>query len=405
MTDLIHSVPLEATRADTIQQDIRGKDSPVLPRTATRKLLFVTPRYFPSVGGVQNHVYQVSLRLARLGMDVTVLTTNLGNRLPNKETVDGVQIRRVSAWPAGRDYYLAPQIYPFITNGSWDLIHVQSYHTLVAPLAMLAAWHAQIPYVVTFHGGGHSSQVRNAMRGVQQRLLRPLLARAERLIAISDFEIPLFSQRLRIPEKQFALIPNGGDLPSFTENGGPAAVEKGLIVSIGRLEKYKGHHRAIEALPRVLKQFPDARLWIAGTGPYEPNLLALARKVGVADRVEIRAIPASERERMARELSSAALVVLFSEFETHPIAVLEALALGRPVLVADAPGLSQIAQQGLGRAIPLKSTSVQIADAILEQLSRPQKSSILSLPTWDDCAAGLLSLYDGVLSKRMSCTS
>lgn len=375
-----------------------------LPQTHLKKILFVTPRYLPFLGGVQNHVHQVGSRFARSGIDVTVLTTNPGNRLPSDEVLDDIRVRRVPAWPADRDYYLAPDIYSTITQGSWDLIHVQSYHTFVAPLAMLAAKQAGIPYVVTFHGGGHSSKMRNSVRGIQQMMLRPLLAGADRLIALSEFEIPYFSQRLRLPEKKFALIPNGGDLPALGE-AGSIAVDKGLIVSIGRLEKYKGHHRAIEALPKVLEKYPEAHLWIAGTGPYEPELRALAHRLGVADRVDIHAVPASERERLARELSRAALVVLFSDYETHPIAILEALALGRPVLVAGAPGLSQIAQKGLGRAIPLSSTSTQIADAIVEELSHPRPPAKVDLPTWDDCAAGLLSLYENVLDQRTRCTS
>jgi glycosyltransferase involved in cell wall biosynthesis len=108
---------------------------------------------------------------------------------------------------------------------------------------------------------------------------------------------------------------------------------------------------------------------------------------------------------MARELSKAALVVLLSEYETHPIAVLEALSLGRPVLVADTSGLSELAQNGLAQAIPLKSTTAQITDAIVEQLLHPQKPPAVNLPTWDDCAAGLLSLYGSVISGRMTCTS
>lgn len=375
-----------------------------LSQATLRRILFVTPRYFPDVGGVQNHVYQVSRRLLQSGVDVTVLTTNPGNQRPAEEVLDGIRVRRVPAWPANRDYYFAPQILSVVQEGDWDLVHVQSYHTFVAPLAMLAARRAALPYVVTFHGGGHSSRVRNALRGMQQMMLRPLLRHADKLIAISNFEIPLFSKRLQLPVKQFTLIPNGGELPSVAETG-PIAVEKGLIVSIGRLEKYKGHQHAIAALPKVLTQQPDARLWIAGSGPYEPKLRELAHKLGVADRVDIHAIPASERERMARELSRAALVVLFSEFETHPIAILEAVALGRPVLVADTPGLRDLAQQGLGRAIPLSSTPVQIAEAIVEQLLRPQKPSKVALPTWDDCAAGLLSLYRSVVAERMSCVS
>ncbi len=235
-------------------------------------------------------------------------------------------------------------------------------------------------------------------------MLRPFLARADKLIAISDFEIPLFSERLRLSEEQFVLIPNGADLPNLAE-GETVPVEEGLIVSIGRLEQYKGHHRVITALPKILEQRPDAHLWIAGAGPYESKLRELARQLGVAHRVDIHAIPASDRQRMAQELSKAALVVLLSEFETHPIAILEAVSLGRPVLVADTSGLSELAQKGLARAIPLKSTSSQIANAIVEQLQLPQKPVKVNLPTWDECATGLLSLYSDILARRVSCTS
>lgn len=367
------------------------------------RLLFVTPRYFPYMGGVENHVYQVARRLARYGIDTTVLTTDPTGQLPPSEKSDGVTIRRVRAWPSRQDYYFAPDIYRVITQESWNLVHVQSYHTLVAPLAMFAALRANIPYVVTFHGGGHSSRLRHALRGVQQWLLRPLIARADRLVAIAEFEVSLFGKRLRLPEEQFVFIPNGGDLPNITDMA-PVSVDEGLIVSIGRLERYKGHHRAIAALPRILAQRPDVRLWIAGAGPYESKLWDLARELGVAHRVNICAVPATERERMARELSKAALVVLFSEYETHPIAVLEALALGRPVLVANTSGLGELAQRGLAQSIPLKSTPAQIAEAILEQLYQPHKPPHIDLRTWDDCAAGLLSVYSDV-TGRMLCVS
>src|SRR5512147_2912812 len=123
------------------------------------RVLMVTPRYFPFMGGVENHVYEVARRLARLGVDITVLTTDTSGQLPADELVDGIKIKRVRAWPAQRDYYFAPGIYRFIRGGRWDIVHVQSYHTLVAPLAMFAARQARIPYVLTFHGGGHSSQL------------------------------------------------------------------------------------------------------------------------------------------------------------------------------------------------------------------------------------------------------
>lgn len=366
-------------------------------KTALRALM-VTPRYAPSVGGVETHVQQVALRLARSGVQVTVLTTDPTRTLPAQECTSGVTIERVPAWPEKRDYFFAPAIYQRVLQGRWDIVHCQSYHTFVAPIAMLAARRAKLPYVVTFHGGGHSSPWRRLLRRPQWLLLRPLLARAERLIAIARFEIELYGKFLRLPRERFTLIPNGCELEAAPPDVTVASSEP-LIVSVGRLERYKGHHRAIEALPYLLAQRPNARLRIVGSGPYEEALRQLARKLGVAERVEIGGIPATERRAMAELLARASLVVLLSAYETHPIAALEALAAGRPVLVAGGSGLSELAERGQARAVPLRSSPAQVAAAMLEQLQDPLIPTRLKLPTWDDCAAGLLDLYRSVATR------
>lgn len=356
------------------------------------RVLLATARYFPYMGGVENHTYQVARRLAYAGVDVTVLTTDPSGQLPANEQLDGVKIQRVRAWPAKRDYYFAPGIYRVIMHGSWDIVHCLSYHTLVAPLVMLAALRVNIPYVVTFHGGGHSSRLRNAFRGTQLAMLRPLLARADRLIATAKFEVELFGKQLHLSDERFVFIPNGSDLAEVVQH--TLATTKGtLIASVGRLERYKGHHRILAALPKILEQQPDVRLWIVGAGPYEPALRRMARELGVADRVEIRAIPAEDRQTMVSELSRAALVTLLSEYETHPMAVLEALALGCPVLVADTSGLHELAEQGFVRAIPLESTAEEVAAAVFHQLREPLVPPRMMLPTWDDCANDLLAIY------------
>jgi glycosyltransferase involved in cell wall biosynthesis len=208
---------------------------------------------------------------------------------------------------------------------------------------------------------------------------------------------------LGLPPEKFVLIPNGSDLPVVARANG-SAVEKMRIVSIGRLEKYKGHHRILAAFPKVLEQEPEARLWIAGEGSFRPYLERLAQELGVADRVEIRAVPAGDREGMAAELSQAALVVLLSEYETQPIAILEALALGRPVLLADTSGLAELAARGLARAVPLDSTPDEIAAAVLESLRQPLQPPPFHLPSWDDCAASLMALYHSIVERR-ACAS
>ena len=366
------------------------------------KILLVSARYFPSMGGTETHTYEVGKRLAAARHDVTVLTTNPGNRLTAHERADGMQILRVRAWPANVDsfdYFFAPGIYSTIRRGQWDVIHVQGYHTFVAPFAMLAAWHSKIPYVVTFHSGGHSSQARNSMRRLQHQMLRPLLARASQLIGVSEFEADFFAERLALPRSRFAVIQNGAKLPQVDENPVRASEcpDAGdLIVSVGRLERYKRHQAVISAFARLREERPAARLRIAGSGPYEPELRDLIRDLNLGDSVEIGAIPASDRRGMANLLTRASLVTLLSEYEAHPVAVMEALSLRRPVLVSDTSGLRELAQRGLVSAVGLDSSDAEVAAAMLRQLNEPLIPSELDLPTWEACTEQLLGVYQRV---------
>jgi len=352
----------------------------------------VSTRAFPYVGGVETHIHEVAPRLARMGVGVSVATTDPHGRFPPDEWIDGVHIRRFPGWPATRDYSLAPQIYRTITREPWDLVHCQGIHTLVPPLAMLAAWRAGIPYVVTLHSGGHSSRLRIALRIGQWWALRPLLIRAARLIAVSTFEADFFSKQLRLPAGRFVVIPNGSDLPP-PNRGLPAMGREPLILSIGRLERYKGHHRVIAALPEVLLLRPEARLNIVGAGRYEPHLRQLAEELGVADRVEIRELPANDRVGMANLLAQAGLLVLLSEYESQSITVMEALAAGCPVVAARSTALRQIARDGWIQAVPLRCTASQIAAAILGQLENPIAPVAIHLPHWDECANDLHGVY------------
>ena len=367
------------------------------------RVLIVTPRCLPEIGGVENHVHAVASRMAATGSAaVTVLTTDLDGRLPASDHYGAAEVRRVRAYPRRRDWRLAPGIVPIVSRGDWDIVHVQSYHTFVAPLAMAAAARRRIPYLLTFHGGGHSGRVRHGVRGLQRALLRPLLVRAAALVATAQFELDEYPRALRIPAARFVLIPNGFDLPAVADlgDGGPARRAAGnpLIASLGRLERYKGHQRVIAALPHVLAATPGARLWIAGSGPYESALRRQAAELGVAQSIEISAVPLDDREGMARRLSEVDLAVMLSDFETHPMAALEALSLGRPLLVATGSGLGELAERGLARAIDPSVDPERLAAAILRELRDPLVPDRVAFPTWDDCAAALLALYRQVLA-------
>ena len=357
-----------------------------------------TARYPPFSGGVELHVHELARRLAVRGTTVEVLTTDVTGALPAHEFREGVEVRRFGAWPRGRDYYFSPGLHAAIGRGDWDLLHVHSFQTLVAPLAMLAARRRGLPYVLTFHRGGHSSRLSSAAAPLQLTLLRPLLRRAGALIVLTEDELASTRGSWACPGAVRGRLERERPAARFSRRRGRPRPRPDRLP--GRLERYKGHDRVVSALPYILERRPGIRLWIAGGGPQEAELRALAERLGVADRVEIRAVPVMERLRLAHELARVELVISMSAFESQGIAVFEAVGMGCWAIVADTPGLRVLAEQGLARAIPHASSPREIADAVIEGLERPPATATPRLPTWDDCTDALVEIYRAVVGGR-----
>jgi glycosyltransferase involved in cell wall biosynthesis len=355
------------------------------------RVLVVTARFLPDLGGTETHVHEVTRRMARRGdLDLTVLTTDRYGIRPVREEIAGFRVLRCRSYPRSRDYYFAPRLYGLVRNGRYDVMHCQGIHTAVPIVAMMAAIRAHIPYLVSFHTGGHSSGFRRRIRTVQWRALAPLLRHATALIAVSRFEQEVFQKACGLQASRFRLIQNGGSL--LASPARTARIE-GRIVSSGRLEEYKGHQRVIEALPIVQQSVPGATLHILGSGPYEARLRALVETLGLTDSVTIEYIAPDERQRMAESLGQAAVFAVLSDYEAHPVAVMEALALGIPAVGLDTAGIADLVADGLVAGVPRDAPPTTIARILAAALGRPETGPPAGLPTWDNAADELARIY------------
>jgi glycosyltransferase involved in cell wall biosynthesis len=363
------------------------------------RVLMVCARYLPDTGGTETHVHEVARRLSVVGgFDITVVATDRTRRLPRREVLEGITVLRVPAWPRERDYYFAPGIAPVVgQRHRWDLVHCQGIHTPVPLLAMLAARRAGIPYLATFHTGGHSLRHRNAMRSAQWRLTGLLLRDAAALVGVSRYEAETLSEQARLRETPVTVIRNGGTLPPPPHGTAPVP---GRIVSSGRLERYKGHQHVIEALPYVMNDVPDAHLLVLGRGPYEASLRELARRLGVSDRLTIRHLPPADREGMARALAESSVVAALSDYEAHPVAVMEALSVRRPVVGYDVAGMSELVSEGWVRGVTRGASAASVARSLVDAMSAPCPVDQARLPTWDSCAAQLSQIYCASVGDR-----
>lgn len=360
------------------------------------RVLQVVQRFYPELGGLETHVAEVTSRLKDMpDIEVTILTTDRSGALPAQEWINGVRVLRRRSYPESKDYYFSPGLVGVIRGGGWDLVHLQGGQTFVPLIGMAAALSARIPYLLTFHTGGYSTAGRSLMGKVRTQALRPMLSRAARLIAVSRFEKKAFVADTRIDADHFVVINNGGALPAVPPGVHPVP---GTIVSSGRLEKYKGHHRAIEALPLVRQSIPGARLTILGGGPYEAELHALAARLGMTDAVTIRHLPPAERARMSEILAGSSLLVALSSYEAHPVGIMEALALGLPVLGCDVAGIGDLVEDGLVQGIDVDAAPAEVAAAMVDMLRRNEGREHavpagFELPTWEGATEALARVY------------
>ena len=270
----------------------------------------------PLMGGIETHVHEVSTRLGAAGVDVTVLTTDRSGDLPVEQKLPGYRVRRFPAYPRSRELYLAPGLARHLLRAdNYDVVHLQGVRTLVAPAALAAARRAGIPTVMTFHTGRHPSALRNSIRPLQLRLFAPLFRSAAAHVAVSEYERQMFAALLGETGAAIRLIRNGCD-PLPVDASAEIPEGSPLLVSVGRLERYKGHHRILEALPAILAQAPDARLAVIGSGPYEQPLRAMASRLGVSDRVSICAFGPERRGAMGKLVAEADVCCLLSEGES-----------------------------------------------------------------------------------------
>ena len=367
-----------------------GLPTPTEPARAVR-VLVAAARFSPDLGGTETHIYEVTKRMAKRGdLDLTILTTDRSGARPVREKIDGFTVLRCRAYPRNRDYYVAPAVYSQIINGRFDLLHCQGIHTAVPIFAMLAARRKRVPYIVSLHTGGHSSDFRHRLRNWQWRALTPLLSQAQIIVAVSRFEQQLFEQVCSLNAERFQIVPNGGDLPDLRT---PVQPKPGQIVSCGRLERYKGHQRVIEALPIVQQLVPEATLRILGSGPYESDLRSLIVRLGLEGSVTIDYIAPDDREHMSESLSRAAVVAALSVYESYPLAIAEALALGIPALGLDTAGMGDLIADGLVTGVPTEASPAVVAQALVTAMQGQRTNMSADLPSWDDAAARLAQIY------------
>lgn len=177
-----------------------------------------------------------------------------------------------------------------------------------------------------------------------------------------------------VPHSKLTVVRNG-IAPKLSPLGKKEAREKlglpqsaSIMLTVGRLTEQKGHSYLLEALPRVIERIPDVYAVWAGGGELESDLRTRARELGLRDRI----LFLSQRVDVAELLTAADLFVLPSLFEGLPLVVLEAQAVGLPVVGTRVCGTNEAVEDGVTGRVVAPRDPQALCEAIIEVLAKPE---------------------------------
>jgi len=173
---------------------------------------------------------------------------------------------------------------------------------------------------------------------VWDRLYRWLYPRADRIICVGDFVADDLADNFRVPRRKLVRIYNPVDVELGRKlanaTGNPYEGKGPHLVAAGRLSKEKGLDVLLDSMPLVCAAMPGAHLTILGEGALKPELLAQRERLGLKEAVHLIGF----QRNPYPHLKHADLLVLPSRFDAMPVVVIEALAVGTPVVASDCPG-------------------------------------------------------------------
>lgn len=140
-----------------------------------------------------------------------------------------------------------------------------------------------------------------------------------------------------------------------------------VIGTVANYRPEKGHRHLLAAAVRVREALPEARFVLVGGGPLEADVRREARELGLEGTV----VFAAPRHEAARVAAAFDVFVLASLHEGLPISVLEAMALGRPVVVTDAGGTTEVVTDRVNGLVVPPGDAGALAEGILELLGDP----------------------------------
>lgn len=324
------------------------------------------------VGGLERNVINQVREGRKLGQRVSILCLDQPGELAGKAREYGATVIAL-----GRKQGLHPgmilQAKRVLADWRPDVVHTHQLVTLL--YAGIAAKWLRVPAVIhTEHGREkYTSRLRT-------RLLGRIAGRCcDRFFCLTAEMAGRVQGARIVPERKLGLIENGIDLDAFSAelyDGPRLRMELGIppaapvIGTVGRLTEIKRQDVLIRAFAQVQKRFELARLLLVGDGPRRPELEALVREMHLEGSVHF----VGYQPHSGPYLKAMDVFALTSRSEGMPQAVLEAAAMGLPVIGSRVGGIPEVVEEGRTGLLFEVGNHTELAECICDLLCDREKA-------------------------------
>ena len=268
-----------------------------------------------------------------------------------------------------------------------DIVHAHLADSIL--LGILAAGRAKGPKVcATIHSIilNERSARWDVRKWCSESILPRVLPRADRIVTVSQEVARAAAGQLKIPSERLLTIPNGIDGSRFKRKRDVNTMrqqldlptDKVILVSVGRLRREKGFPVLLSALKHIPQEQRPFTI-ILGDGPDKMDLHRLTTQYGLTESVRFL----GNRTDVAEYLQASDLFAMSSLWEGLPIALLEAMACGLPVIVTRVGGNPEVVEEDRSGILVPPGDDESLAQAILRLVNDPAKRARLSKAAYE----------------------
>ena len=274
-----------------------------------------------------------------------------------------------------------------LVKGRFDILHCHlvASNIIAKPIGRLCGVQVIVNHDHTNDDYRAKERVRLALDALSNRL-------ASHLIAVSESCRQFLIRRERVPAGKITLIQNAIDLRRFNRECGTRAAARRMlglaeggpvVAGVGRLNPQKNFPLFIRVAAEILRRHPDAVFLLAGEGPEEEKLRSLARDSGVADRILFCGyVPDTRQVYLAADV-----LLMPSRFEGLPMTLLEAMAMGLPVVASALDGIAEVLEDGVDGFLVPSGNAPMFCDRVCQLIADRAMAVAMGAAASDKIAA------------------